>query len=136
LDATNHVITAEQCTLVERLFREQIALHGICRAVGVRIRWLMDFMVARFAAVPDHWHMRPVAAPRDVLMGRLEVEADERRSFLQKKTSKQWVWIAMDKQTRPIIAFPVGARSHDRAKPLWATISAVYRAQATFYTDP
>ena len=135
LDATNHVITAEQRTLVERLLREKISLHGICRAVGVSIRWLMDFMVARFAALPDHLYMRPVSSPRDVLIGRLEVEVDEMWSFVQKKASKQWVWIAMDKQTRPIIAFPVGARSPDRAKQLWANIPAVSREQATFYTD-
>jgi hypothetical protein len=38
---------------------------------------LWTFMAARFAALPDHLHMRPVAAPREVIIGRLEVEADE-----------------------------------------------------------
>ena len=52
LDATNHVITAEQRTLVERLLREKISLHGMCHAVGVSIQWLMGFMAARFAG---HW---------------------------------------------------------------------------------
>ena len=135
LDATNHVITAEQRTLVERLLREKISLHGICRAVGVRIRWLMGFMAARFAALPDHLHVRPVASPRDVLIGRLEVEADEMGSFVQKKANKQWVWSAMDKRTRQLIAFHVGDRSHDSAKQLWAKIPTVHREQATFYTD-
>jgi hypothetical protein len=37
LDAANHVIAEEQHTLVERLLREKISLHGICRAVGVSI---------------------------------------------------------------------------------------------------
>jgi insertion element IS1 protein InsB len=48
---------------------------------------------------------------------------------------QQWVWIAMDKQTRQIIAFHVGDRSYDSAKQLWANMPAVYREQATFYTD-
>src|SRR2546422_4787702 len=52
-----------------------------------------------------------------------------------KKANKQWVWIAMDKQTRQIIAFHVGDRSHDSAQQLWANLPAVYREQATFYTD-
>jgi len=129
------VITEEQRTLVERLLCEKISLHGICRAVGVSIRWLMGFIAARFAALPDHLHVRPVAAPRDVLMGGLEVEADEMWSFVKKKANKQWVWIAMDKQTRQIIAFHVGDRSHESAKQLWANLPAVYREQATFYTD-
>src|SRR5215471_1906671 len=85
LQADNRVIGEEQRTLVERLLREKISLHGICRAVGVSIRWLMGFMVARFVALPAHLHVPPVAAPREVLIGRLEVEADEMWSFVTKK---------------------------------------------------
>ena len=112
----NRVISEEQRTLVERLLCEKISLHGICRAVGVSIRWLMGFIVTRFAALPDHLHVLPVAAPREVLIGRLEVEADEMWSFVTKKANKQWVWIAMDKQTRQIIAFHIGDRSHDECE--------------------
>jgi insertion element IS1 protein InsB len=135
LHADNRVIGEEQRTLVERLLREKISLHGICRTVGVSIRWLMDFMVARFEALPDHRHVQPIAASHDVIMRRLEVEADEIWSFVKQKTNKQWVWIAMDKQTRQIIAFHVGDRSRDSAEQLWANLPTVYREQATFYTD-
>jgi insertion element IS1 protein InsB len=55
--------------------------------------------------------------------------------LLQKKTNPHWVWIAMDKQTRQIIAFHAGDRSRGSAKQLWAKIPAVYRERATFYTD-
>jgi insertion element IS1 protein InsB len=41
----------------------------------------------------------------------------------------------MDRQTRQILAFYVGDRSRDSAKQLWAKVPAVYREQATFYTD-
>src|SRR6266851_5190651 len=105
LAATNRVIVEEHRAVVERLLCEKISLHGICRVIGVSIRWLMDFMVACFAALPDHLHVQPIATSRDVIVGCLEVEADELWSFVQKKTNKQWVWIAMDKQTRQIIAF-------------------------------
>ena len=109
LQADHRVIGEEQRPLVERLLREKISLHGICRAVGVSLRWLMGFLVTRFAALPDHLHVLPVAAPREVIMGRLEVEADEMWSFVAKKANKQWVWIAMDQQTRQIIAFYVAS---------------------------
>jgi len=135
LHADNRVIADEQRALVERLLCEKISLHGICRVVGVSIRWLMGFMTARFAALPDHLHVRPVASPRAVLIGRLEVKADEMWSFVKQKVNKPWVWIAMDKQTRQIIAFHVGDRSHESAKQLWANLPAVYRERATFYTD-
>jgi insertion element IS1 protein InsB len=38
LQADNRLIDADQRRLVARLLREKISLHGICRAVGVRLR--------------------------------------------------------------------------------------------------
>jgi insertion element IS1 protein InsB len=134
-DATQRVIDEEQRALVERVLCEKISLRGICRALRVSIRWLMDFMVACFAAVPEHLHVQPVASSGEVLLGCLEVEADELWSFVQKKANMQWLWIAMDKQTRQILAFHVGDRSQDSAKHLWAKIPAMYRECAIFYTD-
>src|SRR4029434_1585145 len=134
LHASNRVINEEQRTLVERLLRENISLHGICRAVGVSIRWLMDCMVARFQALPDHLHVQPVASPCEVIMGRLEAEADEMWSFVKQKPNRQWVWIAMDKATRQIIAFHVVDHRLESAKQLWANLPEVYHPQATFYT--
>ena len=53
LNPANSVITEEQRTLIERLLLERISLRGICRAVGVGLQWLLQFMVARFqAAIP------------------------------------------------------------------------------------
>jgi insertion element IS1 protein InsB len=54
---------------------------------------------------------------------------------VQKKSNPPWLWLAMDKQTRQILAFHVGDRSRDSAKQLWANIPAIYRENATFYTD-
>jgi insertion element IS1 protein InsB len=85
VDATNRVIVDEQRTLVERLLCEKISLHGICRAIGVSIRWLRDFMIACFAAGPEHLHVQPVASSGEVLLRCLDVEADELWSFVQKK---------------------------------------------------
>jgi IS1 transposase len=48
---------------------------------------------------------------QDVMIQRLEVEADEIASFVHKKANKQWIWIAMDAQTRQVMAFHVGDRS-------------------------
>jgi hypothetical protein len=48
----------------------------------------MHFIATCFAALPDHPHMRPVASPRDVIIGHLEVEADEMWSFVKKKSEQ------------------------------------------------
>lgn len=69
------------------------------------------------------------------MLRRLEAEADEMWSFVEKKANKQWIWIAMDVKTRQVIAFHVGDRSRDSANTLWANIPLIYREQATFYTD-
>src|SRR5215510_997690 len=92
-------------------------------------------MVQCFAACPDDLYVQLPQRPTDVVLRRLEAAADEMWSFVQKKTNKQWVWIAMDAKTRQIIAFHVGDRSGESGKALWAHIPMVYREQATFHTD-
>jgi insertion element IS1 protein InsB len=95
----------------------------------------LHFMVECFASCPDHLHLRLPARPANVWMYKLEAEADEMWSFVQKKANKQWIWLAMDATTRQIIGFHVGDRSRESAKALWATIPEVYQDHATFHTD-
>jgi IS1 family transposase len=131
----HYLISEETRALIKRLLVERISLRGICRAVGVALKWLVGFLVQCFEALPDHLHIQPVSATPDVLIQRLEVEADEMASFVQKKAHKQWIWIAMDAKSRQVIAFHVGDRSRRSAKRLWAKIPHAYRQHATFYTD-
>jgi len=131
----NHVITDAQRVVIERLLLERISLRGICRVIGVRLRWLLYFMVERFTAAPEHLYVQPASGTQKVILHRLEAEVDELWSFVGKKANRQWVWIAMDADTRQIIAFHVGDRSRQSAEELWEKIPAVYREQARFYTD-
>ena len=80
-----YLIADEKRTLIERLLVERLSLRGICRAVGGTLKWLLGFLVQCFAALPDHLHAQPVSCQPDVLIQRLEVEADEMASFVQKK---------------------------------------------------
>jgi insertion element IS1 protein InsB len=131
----NHVITEEQQALIERLLLERISLRGICRTAGVGLRWLLHFTVARFAAAPDHLYVQPTRGTQIVILQRLEAEVDELWSFVGKKANRQWVWIAMDADTRQIMAFYVGDRSRLCAEALWRKIPTRYQQQAIFYTD-
>jgi IS1 family transposase len=130
-----HLISDELRALIARLLVERIALRGICRAVGVNLKWLLGFLVQRFEAWPDHLHVQPVTCHGDVMIQQLAVEADDMSSFVHKKANKQWIWIAMDAKTRQVMAFHVGDRSRKGAKRLWAKIPQAYRQHATFYTD-
>jgi insertion element IS1 protein InsB len=92
-------------------------------------------MVARFAATPDHLDVQPTADTQKVILHRLEAEVDELWSFVGKKANRQWVWIAMNADTRHIIAFHVGGRSRQSAEALWGKIPTGYQEQVMFYTD-
>ena len=133
--ADDRRIADERRTRVEHLLRERLSLRGICRAVGVSLTWLLHCMVECFTACPEALHVQLPARLTAVGLSRLEAEADEMWSCVQKKANKQWIWIAMDAQTRQIIAFHVGDRSRESGKALWANIPLMYRAQATFHTD-
>jgi hypothetical protein len=87
-NAEERPISDEQCTLIAHLLRERISLRGICRAVGVSLTWLLHFMVECFAACPDDLHVRLPQRPTAVVLRRLEAEADEMWSFVQKKANK------------------------------------------------
>jgi insertion element IS1 protein InsB len=102
---------------------------------GVGLKWLLDFIVHCFEALPDHLHVQPITCNVDIMIQRLEVEADAMSSFVQKKANKQWIWLVMDAKTRQIIAFHIGNRSRKSARRLWAKIPEAYRQQAMFYTD-
>ena len=110
-------------------------MRGICRAVGVGLRWLLQFMVERFQAAPEHLHVKLSASSPTVIVQRLEAELDELWSCVGNKANRQWVWIAMDATTRQVIAFNVGDRSGKSARSLWAKIPTAYQEQTTFYTD-
>jgi insertion element IS1 protein InsB len=130
-----YLISEDTRALIERLLVERISLRGICRAVGVTLKWLVGFLVQCFEALPDHLNVEPISRTQDVVIQRLEVEADEMQSFVKKKEHKQWIWIAMDAKTRQVIAFHVGDRSRRSAKWLWAKMPTAYRLHATLDTD-
>ena len=46
-----------------------------------------------------------------------------------------WVWVALDADTRRVVAMIVGDRSEFTAKCLWESLPAAYREGATVHTD-
>ena len=63
------------------------------------------------------------------------MECDELWSFVGKKANKQWVWLALDADTRAVVAAHVGSRDEAGARALWANVPEDYRSAATCYTD-
>lgn len=65
----------------------------------------------------------------------MTLECDELWSFVGSKRRQQWVWLALDRETREIVGVAVGARTKETARKLWASLPPVYRQCAVAYTD-
>jgi insertion element IS1 protein InsB len=62
------------------------------------------------------------------------LEWDELWSFVRSKEEPAWVWVALDRATRPVVACCLGDRSEESCRFLWEQVPAPWR-QATCYTD-
>lgn len=63
------------------------------------------------------------------------IEADELWSFVGSKREVHWVWVALDADTRRVVAMVFGDRSEFTARCLWEALPAEYRNDAVFCTD-
>ena len=55
------------------------------------------------------------------------LELDELWSFVLKKTNQAWIWIALCRKTRQVVACAVGDRSEKTCRRLWEAIPHPYR---------
>ena len=63
-----------------------------------------------------------------------KMEIDELWSFVDNKGNKVWIWIALCRKTRQIVARAVGDRSKATCHILWNNVPASYR-KGHCYTD-
>ena len=115
--------------LVNLLLLEKIPLAGIARVTQVSESWLQRYVNDVYAAVAQTASVIPKAK------GKLAVQMDELWSFVDDKGHKQWVWLAMDADTREIVGCHIGDRSRASAMALWQSLPAVYRQCTKVYTD-
>jgi IS1 family transposase len=62
------------------------------------------------------------------------LELDELWSFVLKKTNKAWIWIALCRKTRQVVAYAIGDRSENTCSRLWKATPQSYRV-GHCYTD-
>lgn len=62
------------------------------------------------------------------------LELDELWSFVQTKAMQAWVWIALCRKTRQVVAYAIGDRSEGTCRELWSRIPADYQ-KGYCYTD-
>ena len=56
-------------------------------------------------------------------------------SFVGRKENKQWIWLALDVETREIVGCAIGSRDYYGGLELWDSLPPIYRQQAICYTD-
>jgi insertion element IS1 protein InsB len=60
------------------------------------------------------------------------LELDELWSFVGLRKNKRWIWLALCRRTRQIVAFAVGDRSEVTCRRLWQRIPTDYRRGLCF----
>ena len=79
-------------------------------------------MAQKYASVPDDLGAKVPDTLRSegrVLLQVCKNETDEQWSFVGKKAHQAWLWVALDVDTRQVIAMHIGSREDIEAKRLW-----------------
>jgi len=114
--------------LILRAYRERVSMRGIERIFRIARQTLAHWLKQSAAKLPDLAETLEEARPDDVL------ELDELWSFVLKKSNKRWVWIALCRRTRQIVAHFIGDRSEKSCRELWKRIPDAYK-QCCSYSD-
>ncbi len=62
------------------------------------------------------------------------LELDELWSFVFERRRKRWVWLALCRRTRQVVAYAIGDRGEETCRKLWGRIPESYR-RGLFYSD-
>ena len=108
--------TDEQKEMVLRAYHERVSMRGIGRIFGVSRPTLAQWLVDKGSTLPDLDQTLDDVQTDDVL------ELDELCSFVIKKRNKRWVWIALCRRTRQIVAYFIGDRSEKSCWQLFRRI--------------
>ena len=101
-------------------------MRGVKRIFSISRYYLAQWLLEAADSLPKlsdtlvKWH------PGDVL------ELDELWSFVLKKSQKRWVWLALCRRTRQIVAYTVGDRSEKTCRELWEQIPREYKDSRTY----
>lgn len=114
-DSEQKIVSQETRALVKKTLLERVSLNGITRIFDVSMPWLLDFMTHTFDELPDDLCANvSICEVSDVEIA--EFEADELWSFVSSKKNRQWLWLAIHRPTKQIIAMHVGQRNQRDAE--------------------
>jgi insertion element IS1 protein InsB len=109
-----------------RASQARLSMRGGQRILGVAVRTLAQWLKAKAARWPALVETLLAARADDVL------ELDALWSFVRKKAHKRWLWIALCRRTRQVVAYFMGDRSDKSCRALWKRIPAAYQRCHTY----
>jgi len=103
--------------------QERMSLRGIERVFNVCRQTVVKW-------IQQHVWQLPVLSDTLVLYEVGDVlEIDELWSFVEGKNHKRWIWVALCRRTRQIVAYYIGKRDALAAQQLWQRIEYPYYVQ-------
>jgi IS1 family transposase/transposase-like protein len=111
---------------VKRAVLERISWRGIERLWGISRHTLATWMESWVEQLPPLEATLVEAQLEDIL------ELDEAWSFVLRKANQRWVWVALCRRTRQIVAYFIGDRSETSCLQLWRRIPLAYKRCSSF----
>ncbi len=62
------------------------------------------------------------------------LELDELWSFVYRRANKRWIWLALCRRTRQVVAYAIGNRGEATCRLLWERVPKAYR-HGLLYSD-
>ena len=133
---TYKVLTPAQKELIGKLLLERISLEGICRVLEISTYHLYTYMDELYEEIPQDLYISELlTSSKDIDLQCFEYENDEAWSFVGHKGNKQWIWVAMHRQSRMVVGLFIGDRGTSGAEGLWNSIPQAMRENAIYHTD-
>ncbi len=121
-----HGHTEKTRNQVQRSVLERLSLRGIERLFGISRRTVLAWIEQWAEELPPLETTLTDARLDDVL------ELDELWSFVFNKATQRWVWVALCRRTRQIVAYVIGDRSQASCLQLWRRIPGTYKRCHSF----
>jgi insertion element IS1 protein InsB len=118
--------TPERKEEILRAYQERSSMRGISRIFGIARQTLANWLKDKAKTLPQVADTLAPVHRGDVL------ELDELWSFVYSKDNERWVWIALCRRTRQIVAFYTGDRSEASCREFWNRIPQAYRGGHSF----
>lgn len=112
--------------MIQRAVSERLSLRGIERLFGISRRTVHRWLQQWIDQAPPVDQTLVEAQPDDVL------ELDELWSFVGAKAQQRWLWLALCRRTRQVVAYWLGDRSETSAIHLWERLPHNYARCRSF----